>query len=395
MPGSEWEVSVLDVLIVGGGMVGASVALKLSRAGLQVGLIEKQPVVAFDPDSPVDLRVSAINRRSEQWLTDLAAWPLLQQWRLCPYRRLQAFEAEQSGLTFHADEVALTHLGHIVENNLIQKALWANFPAKLQQFCPATVTGFSQQPDFAAVRTAEFGELKAKLVIAADGGQSQLRQLAQIGVSGWQYQQSCLVVTVNTEYEQQDITWQQFNESGPRAFLPLPGKQGSLVWYDHHHKVKQLAALSKAALAEQIQQAFPAKLGKITVEQVAAFPLARVHAKDYVKGRLVLVGDAAHSINPLAGQGVNLGFADAMLLCELLEQAFAQGRDLADTTLLRQYHTTRQRENALMMSAMDVFYQSFSSQFPPVRLLRRLGLALAEKSGPIKHWVSRYAVGIN
>ena len=386
---------MLDILIVGGGMVGASVALKLSRAGLQVGLIEKQPVTAYDPQSTVDLRVSAINRRSEQWLTDLGAWSLLQQWRLCPYKRLQAFEGEQAGLTFHADEVGLTHLGHIVENNLIQQALWANFPANLQLFCPATVTGFEQQADYASVSTAEFGELKAKLVIAADGGQSQLRQLAQIGVSGWQYQQSCLVVTVNTEYEQQDITWQQFNESGPRAFLPLPGKQGSLVWYDHHHKIKQLAALSKTALAEQVQQAFPARLGKITVEQVASFPLARVHAKDYVKGRLVLVGDAAHSINPLAGQGVNLGFADAMLLFELLEQAFAQGKSLADPELLKQYQSTRQRENALMMSAMDLFYQSFSSSLPPVRFLRQLGLAVAEKAGPLKHWVSRYAVGIS
>jgi 2-octaprenyl-3-methyl-6-methoxy-1,4-benzoquinol hydroxylase len=386
---------VLDILIVGGGMVGASVALKLSRAGMQVGLIEKQPVSAFDPQSTIDLRVSAINRRSEQWLADLGAWSLLQQWRLCPYKRLQAFEGEQAGLTFHADEVALTHLGHIVENNLIQRALWANFPANLQLFCPATVTGFDQHTDYASVTTAEFGELKAKLVIAADGGQSQLRQLAQIGVSGWQYQQSCLVVTVTTECDQQDITWQQFNESGPRAFLPLPGKQGSLVWYDHHHKIKQLAALSKTALAEQIQQAFPAKLGQITVEQVASFPLARVHAKDYVKGRLVLVGDAAHSINPLAGQGVNLGFADAMLLAELLEKAFAQGKDLAEPELLQQYQNTRQRENALMMSAMDLFYQSFSSSLPPVRFLRQLGLAVAEKAGPLKHWVSRYAVGIS
>ena len=134
---------MLDILIVGGGMVGASVALKLSRAGMQVGLIEKQSVSAFDPQSTIDLRVSAINRRSEQWLTDLGAWSLLQQWRLCPYKRLQAFEGEQAGLTFHADEVALTHLGHIIENNLIQQALWAKFPANLQLFCPATVTGFA------------------------------------------------------------------------------------------------------------------------------------------------------------------------------------------------------------------------------------------------------------
>lgn len=386
---------MLDVLIVGGGMVGASVALKLSRAGLQVGLIEKQQVTAFDPQSAIDLRVSAINRRSEQWLTELGAWSLLEQWRLCPYKRLQAFEANQSGLTFHADEVGLSHLGHIIENNLIQQALWANFPAQLQQYCPATVTGFEQQVDYASVHTAEFGKLDARLVIAADGGQSQLRQLAQIGVSGWQYQQSCLIVTVNTEFEQQDITWQQFNESGPRAFLPLPGKQGSLVWYDHHHKIKQLAALSKAALAEQIQQAFPAQLGTITVEQVGSFPLARVHAKDYSKGRLVLVGDAAHSINPLAGQGVNLGFADAILLCKLLEQAFEQGTDLAAPQGLTSYQTTRQRENALMMSAMDLFYQSFSSSLAPVRLLRQFGLAAADKAGPLKRWVSRYAVGVS
>jgi 3-demethoxyubiquinol 3-hydroxylase len=391
--------AVFDVVIVGGGMVGASLALKFSQNGLKVALLEKTTAPQLAPDAPVDLRVSAINLRSEQWLTEINAWQAIPVNRLCPYLRLQTFEATNSQtdspeLTFTAAEIKQPHLGHIIENNQIQAALWQQFPKEVSVFCPVTIRSLQQESTYASVQTAEFGDIRGRLFIAADGGTSQLRTLAGIGCNGWQYQQGCLVATVETEYGQQDITWQQFTEQGPRAFLPLPGAMGSLVWYDSQARVKQLASLSAADLASQIQQHFPAKLGKVNVVQQSWFPLTRMHANRYSAGRVVLVGDAAHTINPLAGQGVNLGFADAKVLAELVLTAIAAGKDPADPTLLAQYEQQRKNANLLMMSAMDGFYQLFSSDWPLVRFARKAGLSLAANAGPLKAWVGAYAAGL-
>ena len=393
---------MFDVVIVGGGMVGASLALKFSQAGLQVALLEKTAPPPLLDTAPFDLRVSAINRRSEAWLQSLGAWALLQPERLCPYQRLQAFETPQCGqawlgqpeLTFTAAEIGQSHLGHIVENQHLQAALWQAFPSSLQVFCPATVLSLQQETEFAAVHTAEFGAIRGRLLIAADGGQSQLRSLAGIGCHGWQYQQGCLVATVDTTYGQQDITWQQFTEQGPRAFLPLPGARASLVWYDDVYKVQQLAKLPPSELAQQIRQHFPAQLGDIQLQQQGWFALTRMHANQYYDNRVVLVGDAAHTINPLAGQGVNLGFADAMLLADLVLAATAKGQDPADATLLASYQRQRKAANLVMMSAMDGFYQVFKSDWPLLRLARQAGLSLAAKAGPLKAWVGAYAAGL-
>ncbi|MFT7195583.1 MAG: 2-octaprenyl-3-methyl-6-methoxy-1,4-benzoquinol hydroxylase, partial [Rheinheimera aquimaris] len=219
-----------DISIVGGGMVGAAIAVALSQAGMRVALIEKQPPVVFDAASAPDLRVSSINLASEAWLTSLGAWQQLEKMRVCPYQRLQAFEQPGSIVTFNAADIKRSHLGHIVENNLLQLALWQQFNANVTTFCPSSVSALQQFADNTQI-TLDSGEaLNAKLVIAADGANSKLRQLAGIGTNGWQYRQACLVALVNTPYPQQDVTWQQFTPTGPRAFLPLPDQQGSVVW---------------------------------------------------------------------------------------------------------------------------------------------------------------------
>ena len=178
-----------------------------------------------------------------------------------------------------------------------------------------------------------------------------------IGSNGWQYRQACLVALVNTPYPQQDVTWQQFTPTGPRAFLPLPDQQGSVVWYDDLVKVKQLAALNSTQLTQQLRKAFAAQLGEVEVVSSSWFPLARMDANRYYAGRVVLAGDAAHTINPLAGQGVNLGFADAKLLTELIINAQRHNADIGSEALLRSYQRKRKPANLLMMSAMDGFYQ--------------------------------------
>lgn len=382
-----------DVSIVGGGMVGAAIALALSQAGLQVALIEKLAPPAFDADSAPDLRVSSINLASEAWLTALGAWQQLEKMRLCPYQRLQAFERANAVVTFNASDIKRSHLGHIVENTLLQLALWQQFNTQVTTFCPSSVTALQQYADHSEI-TLNTGEvLAAKLVIAADGGNSQLRQLAGIGTNGWQYQQACLVALVNTPYPQQDVTWQQFTPTGPRAFLPLPGQQGSVVWYDDIVKVKQLAALNSTELTQALRSAFAPELGEVDVVSSSWFPLARMDANRYYAGRVVLAGDAAHTINPLAGQGVNLGFADAKLLTELIIDAHRHNGDVGSEQLLQRYQRKRKPANLLMMSAMDGFYQVFGNDIAPLRTLRQLALNVASRSQLLKTLVARYAVG--
>lgn len=383
----------IDISIVGGGMVGAAIALALSQAGLQVALIEKRPPAEFDCQSLPDLRVSSINLASEAWLTQLGAWQALEQMRLCPYQRLQAFEQPDSIVTFDAAAIKRSHLGHIVENNLLQLALWQQLGANVRRFCPASVMRLEQTADY-SVLTLDSGEtLTSKLIIAADGGNSQLRQLAGIGTNGWQYSQACLVALVNTPYPQQDVTWQQFTPTGPKAFLPLPGNRASIVWYDESTRIKQLATLSPAQLTPQLITAFPAQIGAIEVVDSSWFPLARMDANRYYAGRVVLAGDAAHTINPLAGQGVNLGFADAKMLTELITDARRHNTDIGSVALLQRYQRKRKPANLLMMSAMDGFYQVFGNDIAPLRKLRQLALNVAARSTMLKTIVARYAVG--
>ncbi|HSG52455.1 MAG TPA: FAD-dependent monooxygenase [Rheinheimera sp.] len=382
-----------DISIVGGGMVGAAIALALGQAGLSVALIEKLAPAAFDHSTAPDLRVSSINLASEAWLTQLGAWQGVAQMRLCPYQRLQAFEHPSSIVTFNAADIKRSHLGHIVENNLLQLALWQQFNANVSVFCPASVVALSQTADSVTLTLDNGAKLCSKLVVAADGGNSQLRQLAGIGTNGWQYSQACLVALINTPYAQQDVTWQQFTPTGPKAFLPLPGAQGSVVWYDDAQRVKQLAALQPKLLTQELHKAFPAMLGEVEVVASSWFPLARMDANRYFAGRVVLAGDAAHTINPLAGQGVNLGFADAKLLTELIINAQRHNADIGSEALLSSYQRKRKPANLLMMSAMDGFYQTFGNDIAPLRTLRQLALNVAARSTLLKTMVTRYAVG--
>lgn len=383
-----------DVVIVGGGMVGASLAVALSRAGMQVSLIERQALPQRPADAPFDLRVSAINRRSEQWLDSLGAMASMNASRLQPYHTLRCFEGKQAPLDFTAAELNEQRLGFMIENLEIQQALWQNLPDSVKRYCPADVESLSQYADHAELTLQDGQRLKARLVIAADGALSKIRQYAGIGQTGWQYEQACMLINIETAYHSLPMTWQQFTEHGPRAYLPMPGKQASLVWYDQHARVAQLSKLTPAQLKAEILQHFPADVGDFSVQQAAYFPLTRSHANRYFSGRVVLVGDAAHTINPLAGQGVNLGFADALELSTLLISQFQQQLDLAQPAMLARYERKRRLANSTMMNAMDAFYQVFSSPLSPVRTLRTFGLQLASKAGPLKALVGKYAAGL-
>ncbi|MCQ8877720.1 FAD-dependent monooxygenase [Pseudoalteromonas shioyasakiensis] len=379
------------VIVVGGGMVGAAMAVKLAKQGCDVRVIEQRPINAEQvlQSETIDIRVSAINRFSEKLLDELGAMALLRQSRLAPYQQLEAFERLDDNLLFDCSDINTSHLGHLIENKLIQASLWHQF----EQYGIEVID--IKSPICAIEQTAQdisliYGEQRysADLVIAADGGQSQLRAKANIGVTGWQYQQHCMGVLIKLDAPQQIKTWQQFKPSGPVAFLPMQAPYANLIWYDDAAKLQNLNKLTKEQLKQQIIENFAPLAGDFEIDNQAVFPLARQHANKYSTGRLVLVGDAAHTINPLAGQGVNLGFQDVAALADIL----ATADDIGAVRHLKRYEQTRRKANLLMMSMMDACYFGFSNQLTPLQWARNRFLKLANNTGSVKNWVLKYAI---
>lgn len=385
-----------DLLVVGGGMVGAALALGAAQQGLSVTVLEQHEPEPWSAELPPQVRVSAISVASVALLQRLGVWPQIQAMRTCPYRHLETWEWEGAQTRFSAQEINLPELGHIVENCVVQLALWQALQAhpKVTLLCEPEGFTLTREDNRWRLTLADGRQWLPRLLAGADGAQSRVRAQAGIGLSGWQYRQSCLLVTVKSAAPQQDTTWQRFYPSGPRAFLPLYGQHGSLVWYDKPARIKQLSALPNAQLHKAISQAFPARLGEFEVLDKGAFALVRRHAQQYVLPGLVLLGDAAHTINPLAGQGVNLGFKDVQALLEVLDSAVSHQEEIGSLAVLRRYECRRRPDNLLMQSGMDLFYGLFSNDLPPLRMLRNVGLMVADKSGVLKRQALRYALGL-
>ncbi|MDY2946601.1 MAG: FAD-dependent oxidoreductase [Mannheimia varigena] len=389
----------LDMIVVGGGMVGAATALGLAKQGVKLALLEKNPLPTFEANSAYDLRISAISMGSIQLLEKLGVWEQIISMRTCPYNRLETWEIEGFNTVFSASDLGLEKLGDMVENNLLQITLWE----QLKQFpnCVQAV-GFEQ---IFAKREENLWEIQvdnqtfsAPIIIAADGANSQARQWAGIGLTSWQYRQHCLLATIKTEKTTPSTTWQQFYTTGPRAFLPLSGNNGCIVWYDSPQRIAELKNLPTEKLTTEIEQHFPARLreelGKINVQASGAFPLTRQHAQHYVQNGAVLVGDAAHTINPLAGQGVNLGFKDVKVLLDVVEQAVKKGESFANEEVFKRYEQKRKLDNLLMQTSMDIFYKAFKTELLPLKIVRNLGLVIADKAMPIKKQALKYAIGL-
>lgn len=379
-----------EVAIVGGGMVGAALAVGFAKQGKQVALIEGFAPSDFSAEQAMDIRVSAISQTSVDLLNQLNSWSHTQGMRVCPYRRLETWEHPECRTRFSADSLQLDQLGFIVENRLIQLGLWQEFSnySNLVTFCPDSMTSMDFTDESNTLHLSSGQSIDAQWVLGADGANSKVRELAGIGVTAWDYRQHCMLVNVKTELAQQDITWQQFTPTGPRSFLPLCGHQGSLVWYDSPTRIRQLVNLAPEKLRDEILKHFPQELGDIEVLQAGAFPLTRRHAQTYVAQRCVLVGDAAHTINPLAGQGVNLGFKDVAALLAAVED---KGLTVQ---AMNQYQRTRRCDNLIMQSGMDVFYKGFSNDLAPLKFARNAMLKLAEQTGPVKQKVLKYALGL-
>ncbi len=388
-----------DVLIVGGGMVGSALACALGGSGLTVGVLESSLPEVYSPEQPHDLRVSALSIASERFLQNIGAWEGISSRRSCPYKRMKVWEnsSQQGATEFNAAESGYSHLGHIVENRIVQLALLERVRQldNVDLISPARTRRIDYSPGATLVELETGEQVVGRLVVAADGGDSMVRQAAGIGVTKWDYHQQALVAGVTTAYGQEDITWQQFTPTGPLAFLPLSGHNASIVWYNTPNEVKRLRALPDDLFLEQLHACFPAELGQISeIQGRNSFPLRRQHAQQYALEGLVLVGDAAHMIHPLAGQGVNIGLLDAAALAEVLLAAHVQGEAVESLTTLKRYEEQRRRHNLLMMQVMDGFYHVFSNDIAPLKLLRNMGLGLAGRISPARKRVMEFAMGI-
>ncbi|PSF05141.1 ubiquinone biosynthesis protein UbiH [Marinobacter fuscus] len=410
-------IQAFDTIVVGAGMVGAALALGLGQQGFNVALVDRASPREFQPGAAPDIRVSALSAGSERYLASLGAWPGILAMRATPYQRLAVWDEASSPLRrllpsrlteveFDARRLGASHLGHIVENSITQRALWQAAEAEpgVTLITGHSVRDLSQDHRGARVTLDDDRTLEAQLVVGADGAQSRIRELAGIGVTRDQYQQQAMVISVRYRGAVEDITWQGFYPTGPRAFLPLrpagdayPGEcWGSLVWYDQPERLAQLKAMNNADLIAELHRQFPERLPELThIDAKASFPIARQHARHYSQERVVLVGDAAHTINPLAGQGVNLGFQDAQCLQQLLVEARAEQQDIAGLALRQAYEQRRRPANQRMMLAMDLFYHLFSNRIPPLHLARNLGLGAARALPFARNQVARYAMGLD
>ncbi len=388
-----------EILIVGGGMVGAAAACALSAEGFQVRLLERQRPDCAWPREGFEIRVSAISRASHNIFEHLGAWPEMVRRRVTPYERMVVWESAGGEIRFDAAELGEPELGHIIENGVIQCALWQVLAQRPEVEVITGAELLSLEPDARRpalrVRKGEQEErLEADLIVAADGARSQLRELAGIETRGWSYDQHALVCTLRAEKGNQATAWQRFMPSGPLALLPLEKEYFSIVWSTSPAEASRLAELAPEAFNEAVTRASEARLGELTLEgERGVFPLRLQHASRYILPGLALVGDAAHVIHPLAGQGVNLGLLDMAELVRVVVEARDRRRPLGHEQTLRKYERARKGENLAMQAAMDGFKRLFSNDITPLRLARNLGLDLADRLGPLKRLLVRNAMG--
>jgi 2-octaprenylphenol hydroxylase len=392
-----------DVLIAGGGMVGAATAALLAGepalGQARIALIEPRPARFPAAGDPLDLRVSALSRATEQVLRAVGAWSRLAVRAPCPYERMVVWDSADDpdsrfALTFDAAELAEPNLGHIAENLAVNAALLEVAAGRRVRILTEELTGLELRADSARVLTAD-GERSTRLVIAADGADSALRDWAGITGEGAAYHSRAVVTHLRPERAHQATARQRFLPTGPLALLPLSDGRVSLVWSTSPDQAQELASCAAGEFAAAVTAASGHVLGRLEpTAPRASFPLRRYQASRYATARLALVGDAAHTVHPLAGQGVNLGVLDALLLSRTLADAAAAGEDFGDPGPLSRYARRRQAENAVMGVALDGIARLFADPRAPVGAARRAGLGLVNRAPWLKGLFMREALGI-
>jgi len=387
---------MLDAVVVGGGVVGTACALALAREGLQVALVEGREPAPWSAQKP-DLRVFAFAHDNAALLEALGVWPQVAQARARPYLRMRVWDAAGGGeLAFDADTLGRRELGWIVENGLLVDRLWAALaPAGVQVLCPARVEEMEQDARGVRLRLDDGRRIEAAVAIAADGGESTLRTLAGLEVARHDYGQRGVVGYVESERPNEDTAWQRFLDTGPLAVLPFDRHCSSIVWTLPDAEAERVLALDDEAFGRELTHAFAGRLGAMRpVSPRAAFPLRRQLANDYLAGRVLVLGDAAHVVHPLAGQGVNLGLRDVAALRALLRDALQRRVDWTAPHRLRRWARSRRSENTVAAYGFDAINKLFSNDEMHLTLARGALLGLAGRMPPLLSLFWKRASGL-
>jgi len=396
--------SAADIVIVGGGMVGACLAsLLASRA-----IVPAERVVLVEPHLPprpasegeIELRVSALSRASERVLRACGAWSALSAERMCAFERMCVWDEGgrpdgPGSIHFDCATLGEANLGYIVENRRIQWALLQQARSLGVRIVQGQVSGLDRGQRSMTIELADGPRIASALVVAADGADSPTRRLMGIETRGHSHEQQAVVTHVETAVSHQNTAWQRFLKTGPIALLPLHDGRSSIVWSTTPESAAELMALPEAEFCLAIERAADAVLGRVVrCASRADLPLRSSHAQDYVASRFALIGDAAHAIHPLAGQGVNLGLLDCAALAEVIAAARAHGDDPGEMKFLRRYERWRKGENLIMLAALDGLNRLFSNDNSTIGALRRAGLSLVNRAEGVKTVFMKRALGL-
>jgi 2-octaprenylphenol hydroxylase len=406
---SAENIADFDLVIVGAGMAGTALALAVADLPIKVALIEAQAVREGWPqiDDSVfdyDARVSALTESSRAFLGELGAWSDIVSRRACAYTDMEVWDGEGTGrIHFAASEVKRVALGHIVENRLINASLINSLRenARVKCFFGMPVETISRQPGLISLNLAGGRVVRSPLVVAADGANSKIRDWAGFVTREWDYHHHAIVTTVETDSCHKNTAWQRFLPEGPLAFLPLSDAAGeqrycSIVWSVKPDIAERLMSLDDNEFCRELAAKFEHRLGSVVAcSRRFSFPLRQRHAADYVCDGVVLLGDAAHTIHPLAGQGINLGFQDAMALADECRRACERGLSLSDTGVLNRYQRRRKGGNLAMMAMMEGFQHLFETPAMPLRLLRNTGMRWLDSALPLKRQIIAKAMGLS
>ncbi len=405
-----------DVVVVGGGIVGISAAVGLATKcpQLRIALVDAAPAIAggvpvsqagkacFDP------RVVALTQQSQRFLQMLEVWRYVDSLRVCAYTDMRVWDAEGTGsVHFDANAIGQESLGCIVENSNVVQALNQRLAAlpNVQVVYGARVKALHSVAH-SSERELVFENgnvIRAGLIVAADGAQSKLRELCGLPTREWNYGHSAIVTTVTHSQHHEFTAWQRFLSTGPLAFLPLiaaadehqTGFQSSIVWSAETLLAEELMTLPEAEFNTRLSRAFEERLGTVVQsDQRFMFPLRQRHVKQYFTDGVVFIGDAAHTIHPLAGQGANLGLGDAEVLVDEVARAVQRSLSVGELATLRRYQRRRKDNNLLMMGAMEGFKQLFAQDNLTVRWLRNTGMSVIDRMPIVKNTLARRAMGI-
>ena len=388
-----------DVIIAGGGMVGSALACLLSGHGLEVAVIDRDGAPLEPFPATYATRTSAITEATRRLFVAIGAWRGMQARRVFPYRTMEVRDAG-SGARLHFDsaDAGTPDLGHIVENRVILAALRERLAEhrNIHLIAPAEPAALHLDSDAARLRLDDGRHLAAPLLVAADGGRSRIRELAGLTTWGWHGDHHAVVTWVRCAESHQNSCYQRFLPDGPVGFLGFDPHHASIVWSTTPERAEALAAMDEAVFCAELGAALEHRFGAVEAcGERAVWPLVPHHAHHYTRPRLALVGDAAHRIHPLAGQGVNIGLLDAAALAEVVGEAHRSGREIGDHAVLRRYERWRKGDNLTVQLAMEAIKRLFAVDATPFTALRGTGLRLLDRAEPIKKPMIRRAMGLS